>query len=62
MVLEKPTWLLFEVQAGQQRILEIELFNLVAPAAMAGSSLTGTQVQQYRVVVKKCGFATFLCQ
>lgn len=51
-MLEKTALLLSEVQAGQETILEIELFNLVAPAVMAGSSLTGTQVQQYGVVMK----------
>lgn len=42
VMLEKTALLLSEVQGGQERILEIELFNLVAPAVLAGSSLTGT--------------------
>lgn len=59
-----------EVHAGQERILETELFNLVAPAGMAGSGLTGTQVQQYRVIMKNVALQLslsitkliFLCQ
>jgi len=58
-VLEKATLLLSEVQAGQERILEIELFNLVAPAVVAGSSLTGAQVQQYRVIMKNVALQLF---
>lgn len=48
-----------EVQAGQERIWETELFNLVAPAGMAGSGLTGTQVQQYRVIMKNVALQLF---
>lgn len=58
-MLEKTILLLAEVQAGQERILEIELFNLVANAVMAGSSLTGTQVQQYRVIMKNVALQLF---
>lgn len=48
-----------EVQADQERILESELFNLVAPSVVAGGSLTGTQVQQYRVIMKNVALQLF---
>lgn len=59
LMLEKTALLLSEVQGGQERILEIELFNLVAPAVLAGSSLTGTQVQQQRQVMKNVALQHF---
>lgn len=59
IMLEKTALLLSEVQGGQERILEIELFNLVAPAVLAGSSLTGTQVQQQRQVMKNVALQHF---
>lgn len=58
-MLGKTALLLSEVQGGQERILEIELFNLVAPAVLAGSSLTGTQVQQQRQVMKNVALQRF---
>lgn len=58
-MLEKTILLLAEVQTDQERILEIELYNLVAHAVMAGSSLTGTQVQQYRVIMKNVALHLF---
>lgn len=59
IMLGKTALLLSEVQGGQERILEIELFNLVAPAVLAGSSLTGTQVQQQRQVMKNVALQRF---
>lgn len=59
ILLEKTALLLSEVQGGEERILEIELFNLVAPAVLAGSSLTGTQVQQHRQVMKNVALQHF---
>lgn len=59
IMLGKTALLLSEVQGGQERILEIELFNLVAPAVLAGSSLMGTQVQQQRQVMKNVALQRF---